>query len=362
MTSCFAEATHSYTPYWTDAFENARGPKWPWQRTARHALLLSMLATDFQAAHAGVHLQGVHLQGVHLQGTAMHAGLQGRQLMLTHDRADDVPVRIDVLSFRGDRVAVRVHGPIGTEVRETEIPPIALVGAIWSAELCNDQGECQDITYRIADVVRDDSTNTMIEHADNSDVWLYDVEYAEVASPVAADWMPVCSGDAGHTAGVFVDGLWHTDGARDDHGYTFSCLDGVIAKCVRAWGYKPWKTLPSEEHGDVSLALLHQMCTRAARADYCGDGNAHTRDGTMIDIFDGYGFNMRDESTSFLPESGFDQDLARWVERPRWPTGEPMDNGWRFDTCERPASDPTFGDEPAWLEVWSDPFLGLSDA
>jgi hypothetical protein len=357
MTACFAEATHSHIPYWTDVHENVRGPKWPWQRTARCALLLSMLTTDFQA-HAGVHLQGVHLQGVHLQGTAMHAGLQGRQLVVTHDPADGVAVRIDVLSFRGDRVAVRVHGPIGTEVRETEIHPTALVGATWSAESCDEEGECQEITYRIAGVLRDDSTNTMLEHAGNSDVWLYDVEYAELASPAPADWRSVCDGDPGQTAGIFVDGLWHEDGAHDEEGYTFSCLDGVIAKCVRGWGYKPWKTLSSEEHGDVSLAALHQMCTRAARADYCGDGNAHTRDGTMIDIFDGYGFNVRNESLPFTAESGFDQDLARWVERPRWPTGEPTDDGWRFPTCERPASDPSFGDEPAWLEVWSDPLLG----
>jgi ADYC domain len=355
MTPCFAEATHSNTPYWADTHVNVRSPAWPWQRTVRYALLLSMLTTDFQA-HAGVHFQGVHFQG-----TALHPGLQGQQLVVVHAQADGAPMRVEISSFRGDRVAVRVHGPAASEVRAAEIHPTALVNATWSATSCDDERGCQEITYRIASVVRDDSTNTMIEHADNGDVWLYEIEYAELGGPDDTDWSPVCGGDGGDTAGVFVDGLWHPDGSRDDEGYTFSCLHGVIAKCVRSWGYKPWKTLPSEEHGDVSLAALHQMCTRVARADYCGDGNAHTRDGTLIDIFDGYGFNVRDESMPFAAESGFDQDGARWVERPRWPTGEPMEDGWRFATCERPASDPTFADEPAWLEVWSDPLLGQED-
>jgi hypothetical protein len=351
MTSCFAEATHSYTPYWTDAFENARGPKWPWQRTARYSLVLSMLATiDFQAAHAGAHLQGAHLQGAHLQGahlqgTALHAGLQGQQLVLMLDRAGGAPIRIDVLGFRGEEVLAVIH-------------PTALVGASWTAESCDAEGTCQEIDYRIADVVRDESTNTMLEHSDNGDVWMYEIEYAVPASSTSVDWRSVCGGDAGPMAGLFVDGLWHDDGTREDGGYTFSCPDGVIAKCVRGWGYKPWKTLISEEHGAVSLAPLHQMCTRAARADYCGDGNAYTRDGTLVDIFDGYGFNVRDESLPFTAESGFGEDHARWVQRPRWPTGEPMDDGWRFETCERPASDPTFESEPARLEVWSAPFLG----
>ncbi|HWN71140.1 MAG TPA: ADYC domain-containing protein, partial [Haliangium sp.] len=267
-------------------------------------------------------------------------------------------VRMDVLSFRGDEVVVHEYEPATGEVREAKIDPFKLVGASWTAESCDANGTCQEIAYRIADVVRDSSTNTMVEHASNDDVWLYEVEYAVLASPSPTDWRSVCDGDAGPTAGLFVDGRWHEDGSREDGGYTFSCLDGVIAKCIRGWGYKPWKTLTSEEHGEVSLAPLHQMCTRAARADYCGDGNSYTRDGTWVDICDGYGFNVRDESRPFTAESSFDEDHARRVERPRWPTGEPTDDGWRFDTCERPASDATFGDEPAWLEVWSDPLLG----
>jgi hypothetical protein len=356
MTSCFAEATHSHTSYWTDARVNVRGPRWPWQRAARCALLLSMLFTDFQA-HAGAHCQGTHLQGAPIQDTAMRTGLQGQQLVVMLDSASGAPMRTDVLSFRGEEVIVREYD--SGEVREAVRHPRALRGASWTAASCDAAGTCQEIAYRIADVVHDASRNTMIAHAANNDVWLYEIEYAVLASPTPADWMPVCDGDAGPTAGVFVDGLWHADGAREDGGYTFSCLDGVIAKCMRGWGYKPWKTLTSKEHGEVSLAPLHQMCTRAARADYCGDGNVHTRDGTLVDIFDGYGFNVRNESLPFTAESGFDEDHARWVERPRWSTGEPTDDGWRFATCERPTSDPTFGDEPAWLEVWSDPLLGL---
>jgi hypothetical protein len=39
---------------------------------------------------------------------------------------------------------------------------------------------------------------------------------------------------------------------------------------------------------------LHQACVRMIRADYCGDGRPHTRDGTRIDLYDRLGI-QRDE-------------------------------------------------------------------
>jgi hypothetical protein len=318
-----------------------------------------MQGVHMQGVHMqGVHMQGVHMQGVHMQGAALYAaGLQGRLLVMSRGGSDGTS--IEIRSFRGDRVVVRMYDPATHQARDTEMHPSELVGATWSVDACDDAGACQTFTYRIASVMQDDSKNTMLEHADNRDIWLYQVEYVAAESGLPFDWKPVCDGGAGAPAvGVFVDGMWRADGTREDNGYTFSCLNGVIAKCMRAWGYKPWKTLRSREHGDVSLAGLHQMCTRAARADYCGDGNAHTREGTMVDIFDGYGLNVRDPRMSFAPESGFDASGARWVKRPRWPAGEPLEDGWRFNTCQRPASDATFQDEPARLEVWSDPLLG----
>jgi hypothetical protein len=63
---------------------------------------------------------------------------------------------------------------------------------------------------------------------------------------------------------------------------TFSCEGtGPIAKCIHA-GYKPWlATGPS----------YTQACVRMVRADYCGDGIAHTSDGTPIEATDVAGIN-----------------------------------------------------------------------
>ena len=53
----------------------------------------------------------------------------------------------------------------------------------------------------------------------------------------------------------------------------------MIAKCYR-WGYRPWVT----GYGD--LTAMHWTCTRLARADYCGIGVPHTRNGTTINVWD----------------------------------------------------------------------------
>ncbi|RKH02347.1 hypothetical protein D7X74_37230 [Corallococcus sp. CA047B] len=53
---------------------------------------------------------------------------------------------------------------------------------------------------------------------------------------------------------------------------------GVIAKCID-WGYAPWSGASSVN--DVALAY-HQLCTRMARADYCGEGKSNTLDGTPL--------------------------------------------------------------------------------
>ncbi len=91
-----------------------------------------------------------------------------------------------------------------------------------------------------------------------------------------------------------VSGVWDTSGAhRDVPGkFTFACENGAITKCIR-WGYKPWASRDGH-----SLAGLHQACTRMARADYCGDGRSHTRQDTIIDMYDRLGVLARTTEAS----------------------------------------------------------------
>ena len=85
--------------------------------------------------------------------------------------------------------------------------------------------------------------------------------------------------------------------------FSISCMSGVVAKGLR-WGYLPWRRSPI---GGVSLAPYFETCLRLARADYCGDGAATTREGTAIDAYDTVGIMQR---TPNLPDFAFE---AGWT-------------------------------------------------
>jgi hypothetical protein len=132
---------------------------------------------------------------------------------------------------------------------------------------------------------------------DHADVWAYGISYR--TSPTGA-WTPACAGGA---AAVPVMGRWDygfgtaTGGDKidDPSAFTFGCVGSAIAKCVYL-GYKPWKTVSG-----VSLANHHQACTRAVRADYCGNGASYTTTGRVIDIYDQLGVQTNDPD-GWLPE------------------------------------------------------------
>jgi hypothetical protein len=106
----------------------------------------------------------------------------------------------------------------------------------------------------------------------------------EAWNPVAQAWENPCkaSGSMTRPRALAVGGVWDGSGAHQEEKgkLTLACEGGVINKCIR-WGYKPWATRDGK-----SLAPLHQACTRMARADYCGNGVSHTREGTTIDMYD----------------------------------------------------------------------------
>jgi ADYC domain len=109
---------------------------------------------------------------------------------------------------------------------------------------------------------------------------------------ITIDGLAACS--AGEH-GVFVEGAWDERGAHSNPSgtFTYSCMDGVIAKCVD-WGYAPWRV----------GAARHAACTRLARADYCGDGNPWTLDGTSIGLSDTLGVR------AFTPGSALSFEAA----------------------------------------------------
>jgi hypothetical protein len=268
------------------------------------------------------------------------------------------PVHIEITHFAGDTVHATVRDGTG-KARAMRLHPRDLAGITWTASAC-DGGRCETVTHRITEVAADTSTSTMPLHGDNGDVWLYRVEYSLASAP--GQWHGACQDDAGNAMGIFVNGQWSQDGTWQPGGWTFSCPSGVVSKCVRSWGYKPWKTLHAPAHGDVDLQPLHQACVRAARADYCGDGTSYTRDGTLVDMFDVYGFNVPEYVSGFEEESTFDEHGALSVSFPRWPAGTPTTAGWRLGSCERPRQAAPQRRATALIHVWSDPRKGQADA
>ena len=266
---------------------------------------------------AGTDMNGTDMNGTDMNGVALH--MSGESFVgVRFDVERHGASLVAVLAFRGARLQAQVWD---TQAgwRASELHPRELIGLQWVESRCRGDG-CARRTYRVTGAAQDHSQNTMPAFGSNADIWLHDVEYSSGRIAPASRWRPACRADArGLARGLFLTGAWYPDGSRSERGYTFSCTTGAIAKCVRNWGYKPWKTLSATSGARVPLGSLHHACTRAVRADYCGTGHSFTRDGTYVDIADRYGFNIRDPTTRFQPEAGFSTDGAVWVARPRWP-------------------------------------------
>jgi hypothetical protein len=317
-------------------------------------------------ARAGEKEQGTDYQGTIYQGTAdpdsatRGGWLEDDQLIGWFlDDGTGQTMALEITSFQGDIVHATVHDVAASS--SVQLQPGALTGVQWQSTVCGPGASCALMTYRIVSVSQDVSTSTMPGHSSNHDVWLYEVEFTDRPDPTPGDWVNVCDSGAGSPArGMFVNGRWYQDGSWNSSGYTFSCPRGVIAECARDWGYKPWKTLDSAEYGDVSLLPLHLACVRAARADYCGDGISHTRNGTLIDIADRYGFNVHVNIPGFQDESAFGPDGAHWVRAPRWLTAYRVKNSWQFSTCVLPSAAPHATGESPLLQVQSKTSPGQS--
>jgi hypothetical protein len=125
---------------------------------------------------------------------------------------------------------------------------------------------------------------------------------------------PFCEVDPwGDHLAIPIAGSWDKAGGHQpvDGHFELMCTAGAIAKCVR-FGYKPWK-------GPDAWAI-HQACTRAVRADYCGDGTAHTKTGTLIDIFDREGIQRDEPGEGLTFEAAFSPTGAACVARTRIPS------------------------------------------
>lgn len=168
----------------------------------------------------------------------------------------------------GHLVGMRSEASSGAARRDAPLAPGELVGAVLRGAASD--GLPVDVAICAAEPA-----------AEDPDMMWYRLE---VWNEKTGAWENPCVATAKKPAprAMAVQGVWDAQGGRrDTQGrFSFACEEGAIAKCI-AVGYRPWQT-----KGEQSLADYHQACTRAIRADYCGNGRSHTAPGTPIDIYD----------------------------------------------------------------------------
>lgn len=187
----------------------------------------------------------------------------------------------------------------GSELRlATDTSAIGATGVI-GAELVDEYGERLRIDGARLD-----------PDPDQGDVWLYTVSLRQ-----GERWSPLCgtTDEGAPEEAIPLAGRWdYREGVQGggDHldepgAITFACESGALAKCVH-FGYPPWRSkLTCDAAGEckvVPLAAYHQACTRMVRADYCGNGRSYTRDGMLIDVYDGIGVEEDTDSWPFEAE------------------------------------------------------------
>jgi hypothetical protein len=101
-------------------------------------------------------------------------------------------------------------------------------------------------------------------------------------------------------------------GAAGD--FELVCTSGAQGKCLR-FGYAPWRATPDGR----PMRDWYNACVRMLRADYCGDGRPHTRDGTLVDLYDRIGVQKPDTDALSRFEAAWGPGGAVCVARTRIP-------------------------------------------
>jgi len=243
--------------------------------------LESTIDQDVQASN-GTSLNGTSLNGTSLNGTTLN-GTSLKSVATANAKLSSVTLTNVALT----------GSAISAKKGITNVSGTALIGAVFTGTATNNAA----VTLRI------DGVHALA--APNADVTAYVVSYQ-----TSSTWTPLCP-NTGNEA-IPMTGTWNlTTGSHqlDANLFTFACRDATFAKCVEL-GYKPWDTVAG-----VNLANHHEACTRALRADYCGDGTSNTVNGTLINIYDS--LNVQSDSLGWKIESNWTASGAVCIGTPR---------------------------------------------
>ena len=143
-----------------------------------------------------------------------------------------------------------------------------------------------------------------VEREPGTGLWLHTLSMRSESGA----FEPFCEPDAdGRRLAFPLAGRSLRDGrlVADATRFELVCTSGAQGKCVR-FGYAPWRSLDT-----------YNACVRMVRADYCGDGEATTRDGTVIDIYDAVGVQKSEGGEDLTFEAGWSAEGAVCVAHPR---------------------------------------------
>ncbi len=203
----------------------------------------------------------------------------------------------------------------GTKLHVTQADGSALSGAdLIGRDVSFDLPGGRAVTLRIAAVTPD-------PQVPSGEILLYRFLFQNEADDT---WRALCPpAPDGRQVGFALSGEWDANGRYRPQAdeVTLVCASSAIGKCLRM-GYRLW----GEAADGTPNHLYHQACTRAVRADYCGDGTSYTRDGTPLRLGDRIGVLHADDSADALFEGLWGADGALCLARPRLPDTHGLDD------------------------------------
>ena len=140
--------------------------------------------------------------------------------------------------------------------------------------------------------------------------------------------------------------------------FTFGCTNGALGKCA-LWGYKPWAQKTeciNETCKPQSLLAWHVSCVRMVRADYCGDGVPHTRDGTSINVWDNLSVQLADP-TSWEMEAEWTPSGARCIRHTRWKQADKKAKWADLEYVQRTCPERLASNQPGSCDVNTSDYL-----
>jgi hypothetical protein len=226
------------------------------------------------------------------------------------------------IAFAADPTVVRIEAA-GTAFRVTLSDGSIRQGTDLAGAVLVFSVNGRPLSVRVAAIIPDPNDRT-------SSVLLHDFR-------VAGTNIPLCEPDPdGKRMGFPLAGRTNGSGrfeASDPGVFELICTSGAQGKCVR-FGYHPWEFTRDGR----SLRDFYDACVRMVRADYCGDGHAWTRPGTLIDVGDDLAIQKSDTGSdpTFAFEAGWAPDGAVCVAHTRIPENITLDR--LRESCPRLAS------------------------